>query len=162
MKFSAAVLATVAVAQDGDRKVPPRHPIQRLNRLVEFSAELLNDWYSFLPSQASWVGKFERNAERMERNFERGNQRCGFYDENQLPHGGPSERRKREIDADSIWDRYDREDPSVGTKQITTGFRKWAERYLSECSGQRNYNYQVNRMNKWNTLLQDHLLNNQE
>merc|ERR1711990_1257862 len=103
MKFSAAVLATVAVAQDGDRKVPPRHPIQRLNRLVEFSAELLNDWYSFLPSQASWVGKFERNAERMERNFER---------------------RKREIDADSIWDRYDREDPSVGTKQITTGFRK--------------------------------------
>ena len=162
MKFSAAVLATVAVAQDGDRKVPPRHPIQRLNRLVEFSAELLNDWYSFLPSQASWVGKFERNAERMERNFERGNQRCGFYDENQLPHGGPSERRKREIDADSIWDRYDREDPSVGTKQITTGFRKWAERYLSECSGQKNYNYQVNRMNKWNGLLQAHLESNRE
>ena len=162
MKFSAAVLATVAVAQDGDRKVPPRHPLQRLNRLVEFSAELLNDWYSFLPSQDSWIGKFERNAERMERNFERGNQRCGFYDENQLPHGGPSERRKREIDADSIWDRYDREDPSVGTKQITTGFRKWAERYLSECSGQRNYNYQVNRMNKWNGLLQDHLAANAE
>ena len=162
MKFSAAVLATVAVAQDGDRKVPPRHPIQRLNRLVEFSAELLNDWYSFLPSQDSWIGKFERNAERMERNFERGNQRCGFYDENQLPHGGPSERRKREIDADSIWDRYDREDPSVGTKQITTGFRKWAERYLSECSGQRNYNYQVNRMNKWNGLLQAHLAAQEE
>ena len=162
MKFSAAVLATVAVAQDGDRKVPPRHPIQRLNRLVEFSAELLNDWYSFLPSQSSWVGKFERNAERMERNFERGNQRCGFYDENQLPHGGPSERRKREIDADSIWDRYDRENPSTGTKQITTGFRKWAERYLSECSGQKNYNYQVNRMNKWNGLLQAHLESNRE
>merc|ERR1712227_340440 len=69
MKFSAAVLATVAVAQDGDRKVPPRHPLQRLNRLVEFSAELLNDWYTFLPSQASWIGKFERNAECMERNF---------------------------------------------------------------------------------------------
>ena len=162
MKFSAAVLATVAVAQDGDRKVPPRHPLQRLNRLVEFSAELLNDWYTFLPSQASWIGKFERNAERMERNIERGNQRCGFYDENQLPHGGPSERRKREIDADSIWDRYDREDPSVGTKQITTGFRKWAERYLSECSGQKNYNYQVNRMNKWNNKLQAHLAGLQE
>ena len=163
MKFSAAVLATVAVAQnDGDRKVPPRHPIQRLNRLVEFSAELLTQWYSFLPSQQSWISKFANNAERMERNFERGNQRCGFYDENQLPHGGPSERRKREIDADSIWDRYDREDPSVGTKQITTGFRKWAERYLSECSGQRNYNYQVNRMNKWNGLLQDHLAGQQE
>merc|ERR1712050_44088 len=80
MKFSAAVLATVAVAQDGDRKVPPRHPLQRLNRLVEFSHELLDDWYTWLPSQDSWKGKFERNAERMERNFERGNQRCGFYD----------------------------------------------------------------------------------
>ena len=82
--------------------------------------------------------------------------------ENQLPHGGPSERRKREIDSDSIWDRYDREDPSVGTKQITTGFRKWAERYLSECSGQKNFNYQVNRMNKWNGLLQAHLAAQEE
>ena len=155
MKFSAAVLATVAVAQDGDRKVPPRHPIQRLNRLVEFSAELLNDWYSFLPSQSSWVGKFERNAERMERNFERGNQRCGFYDENQLPHGGPSDDRKRR-DADDV-DRYNREDPSEGIKQLTTGYSKWAVRYLSQCSGQKNYQYQVNRMNKWNSALQGHL-----
>ena len=161
MKFSPAVLVAVATAQDGDRKVPPRHPLQRLNRLVEFTEEIMNDWFSFLPSQQAWITKFATNAERMERNFNRGNQRCGFYDENQLPHGGPSERRKREIDADSIWDRYDREDPSVGTKQITTGFRKWAERYLSECSGQKNFNYQVNRMNKWNGLLQAHLANNE-
>merc|ERR1712020_886724 len=110
-----------------------------------FSEELMNDWFGALPSKERWIAKFATNAGRMERNFERGNQRCGFYDENQLPHGGPSERRKREIDADAIWDRYDREVPSVGTKQITTGFRKWAERYLSECSGQKNYNYQVNR-----------------
>ena len=26
------------------------------------------------------------SAERMKRNFERGNPRCEFYDENQLPH----------------------------------------------------------------------------
>ena len=162
MKISPAVIVAVASAQNGEKKVPPRHPLQRLNRLVEFTNEIMTDHFPFLPSQAAWIGKFERNAERMARNFERGNQRCGFYDENQLPHGGPSERRKREIDADSIWDRYDREDPSVGTKQITTGFRKWAERYLSECSGQRNFNYQVNRMNKWNGLLQGHLENNQE
>ena len=81
-----------------------------------------------------------------------------FYDENQLPHGGPSdERKRRDLD---IFDRYDREDPSVGTKQITTGFRKWAERYLSACSGQRQYQYQVNRMNRWNSKLQAHLSNN--
>ena len=162
MKFSAALLATVAVAQDGDRKVPPRHPLQRLNRLVEFSAELMNQWYTFLPSQQSWVEKFERNAGRMSANFERGNQRCGYYDADNLPHGGPSDRRRRELDADSIWDRYNREDPAEGTKQITTGFRKWAERYLSACSGQRNYSYQVNRMNKWNNKLQAHLANQQE
>merc|ERR1712044_74765 len=143
-------------------KSPTTSPTSTIEPIVEFSHELLDDWYTWLPSQQSWKGKFERNAERMERNFERGNQRCGFYDENQLPHGGPSERRKREIDADSIWERYDREDPSVGTKQITTGFRKWAERYLSECSGQRNFNYQVNRMNKWNGLLQDHLAANEQ
>ena len=143
MKFSAAVLATVAVAQDGDRKVPPRHPLQRLNRLVEFSHELLDDWYTWLPSQQSWKGKFERNAERMERNFERGNQRCGFYDENQLPHGGPSDDRKRR---DAEFDRYDRVNPCKGMKQLITGFSKWSERYISSCSGQKNYQHQANRM----------------
>ena len=79
-----------------------------------------------------------------------------FYDENQLPHGGPAEDERKRRDLD-IFDRYDRENPNAGTKQITTGFRKWAERYLSACSGQRNYQYQVQRMNKWNGLLQAHL-----
>ena len=159
MKFSPAVLVAVATAQDGDRKVPPRHPLQRLNRLVEFTEEIMTDWFAFLPSQQAWIDKFATNAERMARNFERGNQRCGFYDENELPHGGPEaarERREAEVD------RYDREDPSVGIKQLTTGFSKWADRYLSACSGQRNYKYQVNRMSKWNGLLQAHLDSNRE
>ena len=155
MKFSPAVLVAVATAQDGDRKVPPRHPLQRLNRLVEFTEEIMNDWFSFLPSQQAWITKFATNAERMERNFNRGNQRCGFYDEEQMPHGGPSDDRKRRA-ADDV-DRYDRDDPSVGVKQLTTGFSKWAARYLSQCSGQKNYQYQVNRMAKWNTELQGHL-----
>merc|ERR1712176_1509219 len=145
MKFSPTLL--LAVASADDKKVPPRHPLQRLTRLTEFSAELLNDWYSWLPSKDSWVQKFATNAERMERNFNRGNQRCGYYDEDNLPHGGPERKRRRE--ADDVF-RYDREDPAKGTKQITTGFRKWAERYISACSGQRQYQHQVNRMNKWN------------
>merc|ERR1712168_977264 len=126
MKFSTAVLVAVASAED--KKVPPRHPLQRLARLTEFSAEILNDWYGFLPSKDSWIQKFANNAERMELNFNRGNQRCGFYDENQPPHGGPEERKRR---SDDDFDRYNREDPSEGIKQITTGYRKWAERYLS-------------------------------
>merc|ERR1712078_782085 len=116
MKFSAALLATVAVADD--KKVPPRHPLQRLNRLTEFSAEIMNDWFQFLPSQQNWINKFANNAARMAKNFERGNQRCGFYDENQKPHGGPADDRKRRDTDDEI--RYDRENPSVGVKQITT------------------------------------------
>ena len=152
MKFSPALLFAVASADD--KKVPPRHPLQRLKRLTDFSAELLNDWYGFLPSKDKWVAKFEKNAERMERNFKRGNQRCGHYDENQLPHGGPAERKRRDLD--DVF-RYDRADPCVGTKQITTGFRKWAQRYLAACSGQKFNQYQVNRMNSWNEKLQSHL-----
>ena len=156
MKFSPALL--LAVASADDKKVPPRHPLQRLTRLTEFSAELLNDWYSWLPSKDAWIQKFANNAGRMERNFNRGGQRCGHYDHNQLPHGGPA-RKRRDLDDDV--DRYNREDPVQGTKQLTTGYRKWAERYLAACSGQRNYQHQINRMNKWNDALQAHLANNQ-
>ena len=76
-------------------------------RLTQFSEELLNDWYGFLPSKDAWVAKFAKNAGRMERNFNRDNQRCGFYDEDQKPHGGP-ERKRRDLDEL----RYDRTDPS--------------------------------------------------
>ena len=154
MKFSPALLFAVAAAED--KKVPPRHPLQRLNKLVEFSEEILNEWYTFLPSKDSWVAKFAANAERMERNFNRGNQRCGFYDESS-EHGGPAAAERKRREASSDLDRYNREDPVEGTKQITTGFRKWAERYISQCSGQRQYQHQVNRMAKWNNLLQGHL-----
>jgi len=156
MKFSAAILATVALAEE--KKVPPRHPLQRLNKLTQFSEEILSDWFGFLPSQQKWIEKFARNAGRMEQNFNRGNQRCGFYDENQLPHGGPEARKRRDVDDEDL--RYDKTNPSVGIKQITTGFRKWAERYISQCNGQRKYSYQVNRMNKWNGKLQTHLAKN--
>ena len=152
MKFSPALLFVVVSADD--KKVPPRHPLQRLKRLTDFSEELLVDWYGFLPSQQAWIKKFEKNAERMERNFNRGNQRCGHYDENQLPHGGPADRKRRDLD--DVF-RYNRADPSEGTQQITTGFRKWAERYLAACSGQKLNKYQVDRMNRWNEKLQAHL-----
>merc|ERR1712064_212544 len=98
-----------------------------------------------------WIEQFKKNAERMSRNFQRGEQRCGFYDEDQLPHGGPERRRRSGDDYDV---KYNREDPSIGIKQITTGYRKWAQRYISQCAGQKNNKYIVNRMNKWNGVLQ--------
>merc|ERR1712227_553880 len=167
MKLSSAVIVAVASAQNDEKKVPPRHPMQRLARLTEFSEEILTNHFEFLPSQTSWINKFKTNSERMGRNFERGQQRCGYYDETQLPHGGPENERKRRdlVSLDDLLratDRYNRVDPEIGIKQITTGFRKWAERYLGNCSGQRNYAYQINRMNRWNGLLQKHLENNKK
>ena len=159
MKISPAVIVAVASAQQGEKKVPPRHPLQRLNRLVEFTEELMNDWFSWLPSQQAWIAKFAKNAERMKRNFSRGNQRCGFYDENLLPHGGLNGGFKRKR-RDTEFDRYDREDPSVAVKQLTTGFSKWAWRYLSECSGQKYHAYQDTRMMNWHNKLQAHLNRN--
>ena len=106
MKLSSVVLFSVAAANE--KKVPPRHPLQRLNRLVQFTDEILDTWFGFLPSKDSWKNKFETNAGRMEKNFNRGNQRCGFYDDAQLPHGGPADRRKRDLEDDV---RYNRKDP---------------------------------------------------
>merc|ERR1712167_203739 len=47
-----------------------------------------------------WGPKFDRNVARFERRFEL----CPFYDENQLPHGGPSPDRKRRdaVDEDEL------------------------------------------------------------
>merc|ERR1712025_476289 len=83
MKIFALTIAAVS-AQGDEKKVPPRHPLQRLNRLIEFSEEILTDWYDFLPSQEKWIAKFAKNGGRMKKNFERGNQRCGYYDSKPL------------------------------------------------------------------------------
>ena len=85
MKLSSAVIVAVASAQNDEKKVPPRHPLQRLNRLVEFSSEILNSG-AFNNKSIKWINrwelKFANNGNRMKVNFERGNQRCGFYDDN--------------------------------------------------------------------------------
>ena len=111
MKLFGLVGLALVNGEKNEKKVPNRHPLERLERLVEFSHDLLEEWFSALPSKDSWKGKFEKNAARMKKNFERGDQRCGFYDENLLPHGGPApiERKRREVE-DEV-DRYDREDP---------------------------------------------------
>ena len=82
MKVSAIFLAGLVSADE--KKVPPRHPIQRLNRLVQFSDEILNSG-AFNNKSKKWIDRWSlkllRNADRMQNSFTRGNQRCGFYDE---------------------------------------------------------------------------------
>ena len=38
-------------------------------------------------------------------------------------------------------------------KQILTGFSKWSDRYISECSGQRTMQHQKKRMIKWGGIM---------
>lgn len=173
MKVSAIILAAVAAQE---KKVPPRHPSQRLNRLQQFSTEWLNDNLPFLPSLQNWIKKFETNAERMTNAFNR--EKCGFYDAGLLPHGGPDpnparpdgkpRRERRQADeSDDSYDggmlvRYDKNNPMTGIKQITTGYRKWAERYINECFGQRKSQFQVKRMAKWFKKLGEHYVATQQ
>jgi hypothetical protein len=172
MKVSIAIFA---VAAADERKVPPRRPEQRLNRLNIFSAEWLHDNLSDLPSKDAWIAKFESNAARMLKAFQRPN--CGYFDPTNLPHGGPDPdphlrpngkpRQRRSTDDDDYEDgdgsllRYDKNNPMTGIRQITTGYRKWAQRFINECSGQRKNNFQVKRMRKWFDRLGKHYIKTQ-
>ena len=148
MKLAVATFVAVASAQD--KKVPPRHPLQRLNKLNKFAIEWVTDNLSE-KAAANWGGKFDRNVDRFERRFEL----CGFYDENQLPHGGPANKERRDAEDDlafldcegSLCPRYDKNNPVRGIQQITKGFAKWAQRYISTCKLQPAK--QVDRSNKW-------------
>jgi len=187
MKVSTAILAVSVFAED--KKVPPRHPDQRLNRLNQFAEEWLNDNLSHLPSVDSWISKFNTNADRMTRSFKRAN--CGFYDNTLLPHGGPDPspllrpggrpRQRRQADSpsasvlkldvtseddyespDGTLLRYDKNNPMTGIKQITTGYRKWAQRFINECHGQRMSKYQITRMASWFNKLGTHYVAHQQ
>ena len=150
MKLSVATIVAVASAQ-GEKKVPPRHPLNRLNKLNKFAREWCTD--NLTEKQAdNWIGKFDRNVGRFERRFEN----CGFYDENS-EHGGPRERRE---DDDDILPRYNKDQPLVGIKQITMGFKKWAERYVSGCKLQPET--QVRRSLKWFNQLSAKYVANEE
>jgi len=151
------------------RVVAPKTPPQRLESLVRFTKEWMERNLSELPSKESWIRKFDKNAGRMLKAFNR--RTCGFFDPT-IAHGGPNPnpKRRNRRDAQEIEDlqrmflqsespfqgRYDRENPATGIQQITTGFRKWTERYISECHGQRMFEYQVKRMERWRNILRDH------
>ena len=157
MKIAVATFVAVASAQD--KKVPPRHPLQRLNKLNIFAAEWCNANLSE-KAAANWVGKFDRNVGRFERRF----QQCGFYDENS-EHGGPRERRADDdlafLDCEgAACPRYDKNNPVRGIQQITKGFSKWAQRYVADCKLQPQR--QVDRSNKWFGQLTGKLQANQE
>lgn len=191
MKLALATLATVAVAND--KKVPPRHPEQRLKKLGTFYDNFAVEMVEMGKMKQGQADRFATRMQNfvasMKSAFNRPN--CGYYDADSEGHGGPDPnpefrddgkaRNRRsnvdepdfvdfdEADAREMCDEdsarfadyccavdadaygpcaakrsgkksaYDRlsNNPELKWRQITTGTRKWAQRYINNCHGQR-------------------------
>ena len=89
-------LIALAGAKNSDRKVPPRHPLQRLWRLYQFSEEIIQLHFyqsNMKPKRIdalrdlikTWLYMAQRET------FLRGTKKCGFYDPiDGGKHGGPA------------------------------------------------------------------------
>jgi len=83
------------IGADGDRKVPNRHPLQRLWRLYQFSEEIILLHYYRSPMKESRVDAIRELVKKwlymgQRESFLRGTRKCGFYDPNEGAHGGPA------------------------------------------------------------------------
>merc|ERR1712157_546617 len=71
MKLSSTILFGVAAAnietlyENEDKKVPPRHPLQRLWRLYQFSEEIIQEWMEDAPGFKDRPGKVGRIRNRI-------------------------------------------------------------------------------------------------
>merc|ERR1712193_32077 len=193
MKLSSTILFGVAAAnietlyENEDKKVPPRHPLQRLWRLYQFSEEIIQEHIQNSPGLVNRPKKVQRYRNRIgkwqylaaRQSFMRNTKKCGFYDSDEFPHGGPegtneapgdmvgpeqslsqaSENvaslevynprpNRRSVDDDDEDLRYNRAEPCHGIRQIQSGFKKWAHRYIGNCGGQKQYEHQEKRADK--------------
>merc|ERR1712176_1333107 len=79
----------VSVAAANDKKVPPRHPLNRLNKLKKFyegfAADIVADRISDKAADR-FAARFTKMCDGFEAAFNRPN--CGYYDDSSK-HGGP-------------------------------------------------------------------------
>jgi len=211
-----ALATTLALAAAKEKKVPPRHPNNRLNKLGifynNFFAEMVEKDYMKQGQADRYSKRMNDFLAKMGEAFDR--ETCGYYDDTSK-HGGPDPnpevnskgkpRNRRDEDgihaedlaeataewcadqmannyfingaytelSDAHWAEcchfdnafcngkaprsgakanksYDRlsDLPELKWKQITTGTRKWAQRYINNCAGMRKHNLAVKRANK--------------
>jgi hypothetical protein len=72
------------------RKVPPRHPLNRIARLQQFGFAYVDKYYPAANGGNKGQGMktlIESFTTRMKNSFNRA--QCGHYDSEQKPHGGP-------------------------------------------------------------------------
>ena len=145
-----ATLLTVAVLAE-DKKVPPKTPEDRIEQLKRHITRLMDDHFSSCSKASAWETKMEKVCDRALKAFTRVNKSCGYFDPlNPSGHGGP-ERKRREVDDDEL--RYSELDAIASINGITSGMRKWSERYIAACGGQKNHDHIVNHSNKWRAKL---------
>ena len=147
MKLFGLFIAS-AFAQGDEKKVPPKTPMDRLNQLRSHITRMTVDHFDGCNKASQWEDKLTKITNRAEKAYKKS---CGFFDPS-LTHGGPegSDRKRREVD-DFV--RYSETDGEASINGITSGIRKWAERYISDCGGQRNNNHIINHSKKWQAKL---------
>ena len=128
MKFSTMFLAYSTSADEIDDTA-----IVKLNYLEKitgeiFSSEAINKSTSW---KEGWSERFGRNILRMKNSFER----CGTHDGEDL---------------DDMLIDFDISNPCGALNELTTGYAKWVNQYISSCRGQKKKSHHKNRLKKWN------------
>lgn len=179
MKLLPAVLISF-VADAKEKKVPPRHPRQRLRTLKRFALEWITDnletnkLNKIVPDgrfehykqrfirradRFKWLSYVGENGEEdsinlesddLEEEFKKKKIIPCFYYNSTTTHGGRSKRKRRDdtdyeyLDGDYDFGkssddlvRYDKSNALRGLKQIMTGFKKWALRYIDQCPAEK-------------------------
>ena len=148
MKLFATFLTVAVLAED--KKVPPKTPEERLAQLKRHTDRLMVDHFGSCAKASAWGTKLNKVADRALKAYNR-TKSCSFFDDS-LTHGGPEgSTRKRRSDDEDL--RYSETDAIASINGITAGLRKWSQRYLAECGGQKNHDHLVRHSNKWRAKL---------
>ena len=145
--FAFFLTAAVLADNEGDRKVPPKTPEQRMAQLKSHVGRLMVDHFSGCAKTSSWESKLTKVCNRALAAYERNTRPCSFFDDG-LEHGGPAPEEEEDENV-----RYNELDGIASINGITSGIRKWSQRYLAECGGQKNHDHLVNHSNKWRAKL---------
>jgi len=158
-------------------KVPKDSPVRKVFKLRRFAENWLKDTFGQDSRITQhWIPKFKKNANRFKDRYEDcPKSEAEFVAEVYAELGleMPQDRRRRTTGSDSgkgkgkgkkerkgkrnrmpkaaripvEFRRYDKTEPIAGIESIMRGFHIWADRYVSECSGQPHT--QQNRAIKW-------------
>ena len=113
----------------------PVHPIDRLRQVVQFSGQVLDNFFGSHKRISNWKRKFAANAFRMNRSYDR----CG---------------EDPVVEPEDEWKSFDDSNFTVAMNDVTSGFTKWADIYMANCNGHKTQSHHKKRMQKWNHKLQ--------